>query len=197
MAARRRIGAQGDETEDIIKYGLVLGALGLFVIKPLLNTLGVSSADSDTVAAQNTVTPASNPFSYQFQPFIDLYYPGGNTASEQSDMQNGLQEYQQQGVVSTQVPPDYQLIEWAEAINSAFGYIGYDADTVLSIFNSLGAQTDVAYMAAYLYWNYGKDLMTLLTNGRYAPIFGLTSGLSKTDLALIINHVKSLPVSGS
>ena len=191
---RRRIGAQGDETEDIIKYGLLLGAAAIFIIKPLLNTLGVTSEDAATVASVNTLDPTQNPFSYQFAPLAEENYWNDQSDPEQQYFQEDLVTYGQQGDTLNPLAPTYNLIVNAEAINNAFGYFAYDADTVLSIFNSLQTQTDVAYIAAYLYFNYQKDLMTLLTNGRYAPIFGLTSGLSKTDLAIIINHVMSLPV---
>jgi hypothetical protein len=184
-----------DETEDLLfKVALAAGAY-FFVVRPIMNELGVNPADTATVNSQINSSAASNPFSASFTPFVSQYQSNWSSSAgftEQAYFAQFQQAYNDGQTSLNGSTSD--LAVYAETINNSFGYILHDTNTVMAIFNELQYQTDVAWISAYLYYNYQKDLLSLLTNGAWT-LFGLKSGLSDTDLATCINHVLSLPQS--
>jgi hypothetical protein len=193
MATTRRIGAKGDETEDLIKYAMLIGFSYFFVVKPVLASFGVDPADTATVNAQITADPTTNPFSPLFQPAVDYLNKqlGGSSGfanaqafwdSIETDYKNGntVDEYFHDiGSKAHQIFGDLSLINWTSDI--------------VSVFNSLTDQVSCGLIAQYFYYELGADLINKLQDGLLSFSW-LKGGLSNTTTAAIINHVNSLPV---
>lgn len=175
-----------DESEklaqNIILWGAVIGVGYFAVLKPILDKLGVNSDDKNKVDDENTLDPSDSPFSYQFSQSMYSISPNIYGASYW------------QGLAGT----DNQFATWGEKIYHAWDWFSTVNDEVNEVFNEVVAQSDVANIACYLFFNYEKDLLSYLQTGNsYIPWLtgALSDGLNASVLAAIINKVNSLPVS--
>lgn len=170
-----------EENEDLLITGALLVA-GALVVKSVLNTIGVSAEDTQTVNDALSDDPSENPFSFQFSYYVNLYTPRYGGLS--------MQQYWQ-GVKAGN--PNDQIAVWAETVYNAIGFWQtIDENAVTGVFNAVSAQVDVAAIDAYLYSNYSVDLLSFLRSGqRYLLMFKW--GLTDTITAQIINRVNGLP----
>jgi hypothetical protein len=185
-----------DDDKDLLFTGAIVVGVVL-VGKSLLNTLGVSGEDKQAVDDQGAVVPDENPFSYQFQPFIDLWSPRYGNATMQEYWQGMKQWYDGQSG-NPQLTGDHtDIAVYAESIYKSIGFWQtIDENTITFVFNEIQGQVDVAAIDAYLSINKNVDLLSFLRSGqRYILI--LHWGLTDTILAGIIAHVNALPVVGA
>lgn len=194
----RRIGAKGDETEDLIKYALLLGAGYFFVVKPILAEFGVDPADTATVVNQTTIDPTINPFS-------PLFSPGVAYVAKQLGSGSGLSSPQAfwdsvDNTYKTTLNPTldgtfgYQDIAiLAHEIYGDLSFFNF-TDDIVNIFSGLPDQLTCSLIAQYFYYELGADLITKLQDGLLSFSW-LKGGLPTSTIAAIINHINSLPVS--
>lgn len=188
-----------DEEKDILLIGGGLALLYFGVLRPILRNLGIDDTDKNTVDAVNTVDPSTNPFSYLFQPCVDFYQPhyddgyGGSAELYWKAYKQALMDqygYNFPPIGST----NFDVAILAENLYSTISFWKEpDSALITSIFNIIPTQLTVAGIDAYLQFNYDTDLITFLKGGKRYLLL-LQWGLTDTDLAQIINHVKSLPV---
>lgn len=194
-----------DSEEDLLKTGLYVGgayAVYQVAIKPLLAYFGANPEQQASISKVDNQLPTENPFNAQFQPFVD-----GVTAALSGGPYDGdipaymtflKQVYSDSGGEIEGVGPGDGMSDLgfeanlAESIYSAFKWykLAADFDNVMSAFNQVNSQVEVAAIAAYLQVNYNVDLWTFLKNGAW----GSFRGMHAPDLAVISDRVYSLPV---
>lgn len=70
----RRRARVGEISDDVLIIGGIAAVAYFVIIKPLMNgTSSLFGGNDDMLTAELALSPASNPFSYQYQPFIDFY----------------------------------------------------------------------------------------------------------------------------
>lgn len=178
---RRRIGEIDPATEEVlIAGGLVVGAY-LFVIRPIMGSLGLTGEDSQSLTDLANTSPGDNPFSIYFDNLqqLDTSWAQQTAAQYDADPHQVLCSY----------------ILDAEKIRGSFGWLIIDENTVRSVFSAIPSQDYVSRMAQYLYYGRGVDLWTLMENGQSWVPF--SRGLYDKELADILRLVKSVPRSGA
>lgn len=183
----------GEVDEGLIIGGVLVGAAYFFVVRPLVNNFGTDPADTQTVTDQQQVDQGNNPFNPNFTPFLQQWainQPSGLSVSD------GMQQIKQLGD-SGQLQPGSQAAQtyaWGEALASALSVWNWSADTqtVISIFNQMSSEIQVAALAAYMSYVYGKDLLTFLHYGGSA-IPWIPNGLPESQVAAIVKQVNNLP----
>lgn len=185
----------GDVEGDVmLTAGIVV--VGVIGIKYLLASFGSSAEDSATVANQHTVTPAQNPFNPSFQPFLDNWnaYQQGNTVAD--GMTTFYAEFQA-GTLPAGTD-SFQIATWADTLKSALSVWNWTVDTnaVFSVFSQMVSQIQCANLAAYVSYNFNKDLLTWLHYGG-SPVPWVPNGLSDSQVAIIVNQINALPVLAS
>lgn len=186
----------GEIDEDIIIGGVLLAGAYFFIIKPLMSTFGDDPADTNTVNTQTNKDATDNPFDPNFFPFLDWF----NTTQSSSDIQGYMADIQQKYLYHNPQPLDpnslpYKAAKAAEDLITALQWINFtpDTDTVISTFNQVTSQVEVGFIAAYINYNYSKDLLHFLRYG--GNLFAaFPNGVTEAQLAQIINKVNALPV---
>jgi len=179
--------------EKLITNGLLIGALVIFVVKPVLNTLGVSDEDRQKVADQGATTPAENPFSPNFNPFLQYWQNSQPAGLSVADGMAQIYEGFEAGTLDRNSQA-FLIASWADTLDSALSVWNWSVDTnaVFSVFNQMTSQTQCAALAAYVGYVYGKDLFHWLHYGGSAIPF-IPNGLSESQVAIIIDEVNNLP----
>jgi hypothetical protein len=223
MVRKRRLSGAGDDiTLDVVLLGGVAVAAYFLVIKPLLNSLGVSDpASTATVQAQLQVPPSSNPFNYQFQPFIDFYNnntPTITTNDGLSPLQSILQPFGSGAVANTNptIQQFFISLKSNPPSQSPWGFIDAVGLSGIaeSVYNSLSVspvnqlfasdqtaamsavlgftnQLQMAFIANYFWWVFSTDLLTFFQGNVFS------GGLNPANLAVLITTVNNLPVNPS
>lgn len=192
----------------ILQAALIAG-IAYFALKPLLNIF--DSADKDYVQSVEALPASQNAFSYMFQPYLDVYTTKngrnrfGSTGEKQYWVEMREMLLRMPGVYSVfdevlgldnyvfqNGDPDIAYL--AESLIKAVSapFIG-DSDEALRIFGLVESQVTVAAMAAYIYYNYGWQLLPFMSDGNtgFMPFDGLRSSV----IADIVKRVYSLPVT--
>jgi hypothetical protein len=181
----------GDVGEDLVLIGA--GIAGFFlVLKPLLNIFQEDPQDKASIQNQKTIPPASNVFSPQYAPFVANF--NANPSIQPDGSVLTMQQFWQVIKANNDAGQPTMLngvniAGLGESLLSALSawVLATDSNAVFGVFTGLPNKTAVAGIAAYLYYNYGIDLLTALTGS----IFKV--GLSPADLATLINQVNNLP----
>ena len=206
----RRIG----EAEDDLIIGAVLIGGAYLLLNGFLSNAG---GNDPNVTAQASVAPGQNPFSYQFQPFIDFYnnntptiiatqatniFPFGSTA--QTQLTNPTIQQFFQAIYNS--PPATSPWGYLDVVNlsaraqqlynalnvSALNpFSTSDQTSALSAVAGLSNQLQMAFIANYFWWNYNQDLLTWLQGSWFK------SGFTAGNIDALINTVNSLPVNPS
>lgn len=171
-------------------YVGVAAAAYLLVIKPLMDNFGGSAEDTNAVNEVDNYNPSESPFSFQFQPYKDLYNWPSDDAQWQF-YQNIKNQYDDE--LLDKGSHIYLICYHSEIIWDAFGF-WHNAriDNIFAVFNSLQYQTDVSEIAAYLWANHQTDLWYWLKFG-YTFLPNIRNGLSDKNLAILIHKVENLP----
>lgn len=187
-------GRVGDIEGDVVLVGgLVLGFF--LVAKPLLDQFGADPADVATINTQKTAQPSANCFSYQFTPFVQNFnaHPSYNDDGSVMTMQQFFQVVKANNDAGQPLLIDgsINIAQLGENLRSALSawVVATDSTEVFAVFANFYNQTQVASLAAYLAFNYNQDLLTALTGSLFK------TGLSTSDLALLIREMSALPVS--
>lgn len=197
MARPRKIGNTDDTIELVIIGGIAVGGY-LFVIKPLMNAFSsVTPAQQALLDSVTNTPPNSSPFNYQYGDIANDYNGFSGTYSSNQDLFTNIKSVYDNFVSQGQNPSigsdDYEnAYVWGEALNNAFKWYYVDVNAVLQTFAQFQNKTDVANTAAYLYYNYGKDLVTLVTHG-VGPLPQIFNGIPLSNWLTIIQNVNSLP----
>lgn len=194
----RRI--NGDNHDDLLLYGAL--AVGAFIAgSAILKKLGITQSDSSAIVqAVNNSAPSANPFNVNFGLAYNQVENDGDTdiiALVNAHNISGAQALAlkqlkdaDSTIFSQQAGADLvNVINAAEQINDAIGYLSNDVNAVNAAFGTLASQYDVSRVAQYLSGAYQLDLWTLLNNGRTVFNFG-----SAVNVAPIVQHVQALPV---
>lgn len=204
---RRKLGAISD---DLVTGAVIVGG-GFLLLNYFLN--GAGSTDS-TVNTQAAVPPAQNPFSYQFQPFIDFY--NNNTPIIQGTSFTPTGTPTTVNITNPSIQQFFQAIQAAPPTTSPWGYLDvvnlqaraqqlYNALSVsawnpfstsdqtgaLSAVSGLSNQLQVAFIANYFWWNYNVDLLVFLQGSLFK------AGFTQGNIDNLINIVNALPVNPS
>lgn len=211
--------AKDDIGDSLIKTGLIAGAVFL-IAKPLLDKLGVfDSEGKQFVEAAQSLPLSQNPFSYLFQPFQALYNKPGVATNKDSRYQFSGGEAAYWKSVKDQFVRDmaengnfdffggvnldgYQLhgdemdtAYYGEKILDSMDLWSHvDTGDIAAVFNAQPSQIRVAAIAAYLWFNYGKDLLPYMDQGSPWAPFNL-NGVPNTVLGTIVKNVFNLPVT--
>lgn len=181
-------------TEKLIKDVGLIGAAYFLVVRPILTSIGVDPADTETVKAQNNTSPDENPFSPQFAPFLAFWQANQPAGLSVQDGMMQIASMYDDGTLTPGSEAD-NTAKWGEQIISALSVWNWVADTqaVLSVFSQMQNQIQVASLAAYLAYAHNKELLTYLHYGG-AAIPWIPNGLPESQVAQIINLVNNLPV---
>lgn len=184
--------ATDDTGKTVLMYGALFAGGYLFILKPLIGMLGTSPEDAATIQNQEKVPPSLNSFNPQFQPLVDSWNENNPTVSLGSYMQGLKAKYDDNSPLNSGDPNVDVIVNGAEAIHDALSWhhISTDGAAIVGVFSQLKYQQQVASMAAYFYYNFGKDLFNALQGSLFK------AGLNGSDLAQVIAYVNLLPVSG-
>lgn len=186
--------------QNVLLWGSVIGIGYFFVVKPLLNSIGVNPEDKADVDAQKLLPSGQNAFSPQFQPAISLF--NANPSYDENDNILTMQQYYQavkqlyDSNDSTLDASSKQIVEVAEGIYSvlhpglsaAITHWTTDGPAIIALINQLSNQTQLSEVSAYYLANFGEDLLSALTGSLFQQ------GLTETDLATVIRYINNLPV---
>lgn len=189
---------QEQERDKLIIWGAVIVGGYFVVVKPLMGMLGSDPADTNLIEEQAMTNPADNPFSVQFQGFVDNFnanpsYDSNGNRMSMADVYHLIKNwYDFDDPNLTGKLKD--IADWSESINDAFSFWtgGPDINKVLSVFSQLTNQNQVASIAAYFAYNFNKDLFHYLRYGKSISDW-LPNGLSASELALLIKQINNLP----
>ncbi|MET0461906.1 MAG: hypothetical protein ABW007_02085 [Chitinophagaceae bacterium] len=187
------MGKKEDISQEAIVKVIGAVAIGIFVVKPLLNFFGGNDDDRDTVREQLDTPLDESPFSREFIPYLQyltaqkITNPDEYWAGWKWNYDNGMS-------TDWEGPPNTlpDLVLTAEQIYYAFGLMGDSADLVFYLFGRLADQVEVAMIAGYLWANYQVDLLAYLKDG---SSFFPWNGLSDSELSALIKQVNNLPVN--
>jgi|SRR5579862_3343364 len=183
----------GDLGEDLVLGGALIAGF-FFVLKPALDLFGANPEDVATIDRQKAQAPTANCFSYQFAPFVNNFNanPSYNQDGSVMSMQTYYQIVKANNDAGTPVLGlnNINIAQLGENLISALSpwVLATDSNNVFAVFGNFNNQTQIASMAAYLMFNYNKDLLSMLTGS----IFKV--GLGPADLATLIHQVNALPV---
>ena len=155
---------------------------------------GASQTDTNTVTTTLTTPDASNPFSYKYQYGLYAKDPAYYNSAWWLNLTKQYALMDNSGQNPASVSGVYNYVTWGEIIKGAFGLVTVDFNAIQSVIQAVHSQADISNIAAYLFFTYGIELYYLLYNGTGAG-FTITSGLSATNFATVINEVSNLPES--
>lgn len=201
-----------DNNDYLIKTAIGLG-LGFLVFKPLLEKIGLlDSAEKQQVDDMINSPAIINPFSYQYGPLLDVDAPRQKGYPTRADMWKAAKTYFETfpGVwdlfdtilrvdgFTPSSSPGYlggteDIAYYGELIRKAVNDIPTtNTDDLRKAFNMMQSKVSVAAVAAYLFYNYGIDLLPYIKGGNPMLPFGL-SDAGNADIAAIIDYVNALP----
>jgi len=185
----------------VIQVGIVYGAYVL-LIKPMLPTFGASPEEEAAINSVDMASATDNPFSFQYAPMVDYFNKvkaSGQTGG--MAMPEYIKYFKEQWDNTDPIPPMdgthgiIDAITGAEAIKAGFAWykihITGNTSDVLSVFNVVQSKSQVASIAAVLWYLYNIDLWTYLKEGSAL----MWRGLSSSDLKYVVDKVNSLPVT--
>lgn len=191
MSTRKKI---GDVEGDVLVTGAVV-VVGVFAIKSLISNFGTDPANKQLVEDQAATTPAQNPFSPNFQPYLDFWAANQPSGLSVSD---GMWQLNQMANDGTLQPGSegYNTVNWFGTIQDALSVWNWtsDVNAVMSVFNQMTSQLQCAALAAYASYVDDKDLLHWLHYGG-SPIPFVPNGLSTDQVAEIVRLVNALPVT--
>jgi hypothetical protein len=161
---------------DILKYGLLLGAAYFLIVKPILLKLGVTKTEQEQRATEAIIkedlsTNTESPFSGT--PFLNKFPQGTNYLTLTGASARSL----------------------AKSIRQSMTNFGDNEQRVIGIFKQLKSKSQVAILSKEFFTTYNLDLWTFLKEG--TPNSDLISqfytGLNEKDLSIILNIVNKLP----
>jgi len=171
---------------------------------------------SDQTIVDEAGLGANNPFSYQFQPFIDFFNNNEPIITQTTGATN-IWPFGSTTTATTTTPTIDQYFKYLKETNptvSTYGFLNTvdlssraeklynsinvnplnplsvsDQSSAMSALAGLTNQMQIAFIANYIYYNYGQDLLSFLNGSVFKP------GLSSANLDLLINTVNNLPVN--
>jgi hypothetical protein len=174
------------QEDELIKAATTLVAVyGAYRVAGLiLNKIGIDPANTEIVNKAMLASP-NNPFSLQSAPGMHV------GANSWVNIKNRFDSGDVDLVNARAGAP--VTVRQGEALYNAFSFFtGTDFNAINGVFAQMRTKEDVALLAQFMNDVYGVDLLTFLKNGIYH--FGpLNWGLSDNQLAMIVNHVNSLP----
>lgn len=181
----------GTEGDALVIGGVVVLSYFL-VVKPIMNLLGGNPEDQQTISNQANQAPAENYFSLQYQPFVDNFNanPSFNTDGSRMTMQQFFKIIKANNDDGTPIMLNgVNIAQLGEDLESALSpwVVWTNSTDVISVFSELTNKTQVSSLAAYVYYNYGKDLLSQLQGSIFK------TGLSPADLSTLINRLDALP----
>lgn len=188
--AKRKRAVNGAESE-VILYGAIIAGTYFLVVKPLMNSLGGDPKDQQLVDSINSTSPDENPFSSQFQDFVDNFTQNAPGVSIEETYKSLADSYDNNELtVGTKA---YNVARWGNEIDDAFSFWsgGPDVNKVFAQFAQIPNKTAVASLAAFMLYAKGKELFHFMRYGRGLP--WVPNGLSIAELAQIIRTVNNLP----
>lgn len=210
-------------TIDILLIGGAALAAYVFVLKPLLNAAGVDPASQGTINNQMAMAPAADPFSYQFQPFLDFYNnntPQISASQVSAGFFNNMMNLLNQSIPVQTINPTIQqffqslkqsppasspwgfintvdLSARAEALNNA---ISVSALNPFATSDQTGALSALSGLTNQLQIAFIANYFWWNFNSDLLTFLNgslLKSGMTPQNLAAVINSVNSLPVNPS
>jgi hypothetical protein len=174
-----------DSGERLLVAGAVILGAYFGVIKPVIDYFGLSAEDKQALDDISSLPPDENPFSINYQPFLDYYSDSWSDVGMENYFKSLHPAWYEGG-------SPLQLVSDAEKIRDGFSFFGRDSDSVIATFMQLQSKSDVAFIAAYLYYNYGGDLYSFLKEG--GGVLGLwNNGLTDENIAKIVRRINILP----
>lgn len=164
------------QSDDLIKYGLLIGAAYFLVVKPILLKLGVTKTAQEQKAAAAIVkedlsSNIDSPFSGA--PYLKKFPKGTKYLTLTGASARSL----------------------ANSIRKSMTNFGDNEQRVIGIFKQLKSKSQVAILSKEFFDTYNLDLWTFLKEG--TPNSDLISqfytGLNDKDLGIILNIVEKLP----
>ena len=161
---------------DLLKYGIIIGAAYFLVLKPILLKLGVTKTDQEQKAAESIAKEdLSSNFDSPFSgaPYLKRFPKGTKYISLTAISARSL----------------------AKSIRESMTNFGDNEQRVIGIFKQLKSKAQVAILSKTFFDVYNLDLWTFLKEG--TPNSDLISqfytGLNDKDLGIILNIVDKLP----
>ncbi len=204
-----------DTEEDLLISGAVVVG-GFYLVKTIGKWFGYDPEEQQAVQDQQNLPPAENPFTLQYQPFLDEF---NSTNANGRDASGNIVTYdlstwmqQARAIYAGDASFDFENTTFAmawqssasnpqselyaqmvvfcgELLNSAWGLLGPQWEPVNYVISRLACKIDLSYVAAYVNVNYGLDLLDyLFTGGSWA-----LKGLSADNMMSVLNTVKALP----
>lgn len=204
------------DEELLFKIALAAAAY-VVVVKPLLKTIGLDPADTNLVDSTQTQASPGNPFSPLFIPAVQWVTAKSGGQSPSTYYANMKSAYEQSASTGLQTTFEFvmPLYSWllpsfttptgltgdyyndvpilAEAVKGSMGAWVENTDRIKWVFSQVTSQIEVSMIAAYLSYNYGKDLLTYIRDG-FLSFSWLKGGIGDANIAAIIQHVNTLPV---
>jgi|SRR5579872_1133730 len=177
-------------TGDLVKWGALAAGAYFLVVKPIMNELGVDPADKNTIDSVSSLDPTANPFNLNF-----TYSTKSTDQSNPGDYWQQLKSLgDSQGWSAFDPNNDLNNIYvWGEIVHNGLNWWhNVDVNGIDNVFSQVTSQGQVGDIANYLYYNYNKDLWSLLTRGEgIIPI--IPNGMPSSDLANIVKKIEALP----
>lgn len=215
--------ADQNENEGLIITLAIAAGAYFFVVKPIMDSLGVGSGSmSATLQAQLALPASADPFTYQFQPFIDFY--NNNTPTIPAGASTGgfslMNLFGPSATGTANSNPSmsdfFGYLKQNPGATSQWGFLNtadlsaraenLKAAIAVNPFNPLSASNQAAAMSALAglsnqlqmafiacYLWYNYQLDVLT----YLQGSLTTPGLTPSNLDQLINQINSLPVNPS
>lgn len=161
---------------ELLKYGLLIGAAYFLVVKPILLKLGVTKTAQEQKATEAIIkedlsSNLDSPFSGT--PYISKFSKGTKYRTLTGASARSL----------------------VNSIRQSMTNFGDNEQRVIGIFKQLKSKSQVAILSKTFFDTYNLDLWTFLKEG--TPNSDLISqfytGLNEKDLGIILNIVSKLP----
>lgn len=152
--------------EESIYTKVAIGAgIYLFIVRPLLQKIGIVKTSEDKLVEAQTAKPNNQ------NPFSPVFWKTGPAGTKLLKME-----------------PASQL---AAKIYFSMGNFSDDESAIYGVFRQLKTQSQVSFLSDRFQTMYKTDLLEYLKRGRnqYNP----ASGLNTDELAVVLNIVNSLP----